>query len=585
MKRNVFHLMALLVLALTTQVALGQAATPAPPGQISYQGYLTDANGAPLAAGAPRNYSVVFRIYDSSSGSGVRWAEQQVVTVDRGYFTVMLGSGAASTGFWTNNLTSIFSGSDASDRYLGITVTDLGSNEILPRLRLLASPYSFLAANAINSVSAAKLVTASGADLITTSGTNVTIAGSVAGSGAGLTDLNATQITTGTLADTRLSANVALRLGGNTFSGGDQLVSGNKLIVNGFNSIDTTKFTGLSLQYQAGSGEGAIMSSYDDGYGFLSFYTKSGGGQPITQRMMISKDGQVGIGTTTPGFPLTFANVLGDKLSLWGQSGNSFGFGIQNSLLQIHSDGSGSDIAFGYGSSGAMTETMRIKGNGNVGIGVGPSYKLDVNGDTYLRTSLGVGTSPLPGTVGAYIYGRNATYAMFVYGGATYAAYFSGNVYVAGTLSKSAGSFKIDHPQDPENKWLNHSFVESPDMMNVYNGNIVTDGNGESTVTLPSYFEALNKDFRYQLTVIGQFAQAIVGSEIVGNSFVIKTDKPNVKVSWQVTGIRHDAYANAHRIITEEPKVGAEIGTYAHPVEAGKPKSMGFTPERANPLK
>ena len=559
MKKIVFQLMVLLVLAVTTPVVLGQAANPSPPGQISYQGFLTDANGVVLASTAPRNYTVVFRIYDASTAGNVRWAEQQVVTVDRGYFTVMLGSGSAFTGFWTNNLTSIFSGSDASDRYLGMTVTELGGNEILPRLRLLASPYSFLAANAVN---ATKLVTGSGADLITSSGTNVTIAGSVAGSGAGLKDLNASQITAGTISDSILSANVALRIGGNTFSGGDQLVSGNKLIVNGFNSVDTTKFTGLSLQYQAGSGEGAIMSSYDDGYGFLSFYTKAGNGSPITQRMMISKDGNVGIGTTSPGFPLTFANTLGDKVSLYGQSGNSYGLGIQSATLQIHTDSSGSDIAFGYGSSAAMTETMRIKGGGNIGIGVAPTSSVE-----------------------AYIYGQNRFYGLFVYGAANYAAYFSGNVYVAGTLSKSAGSFKIDHPLDPENKWLNHSFVESPDMMNVYNGNIVTDGNGESTVTLPSYFEALNKDFRYQLTVIGQFAQAIVGSEIVGNIFVIKTDKPNVKVSWQVTGIRHDAYANAHRILPEELKVAGEIGTYASPVEAGKPKSMGFSPERMNPVK
>ena len=80
--------------------------------------------------------------------------------------------------------------------------------------------------------------------------------------------------------------------------------------------------------------------------------------------------GNAGIGTTTAGFPLTFANVLGDKISLWGQSGAHYGFGIQSNLLQIHSSASSADIAFGYGESAAFTETARIRGNGYVGIGV-----------------------------------------------------------------------------------------------------------------------------------------------------------------------------------------------------------------------
>jgi hypothetical protein len=82
-----------------------------------------------------------------------------------------------------------------------------------------------------------------------------------------------------------------------------------------------------------------------------------------------------------------------------------------------------------------------------------------------------------------------------------YAGYFTGRTHVAGVFSKGAGSFKIDHPLDPENRYLYHSFVESPDMMNVYNGNVVTDNDGLAIVTLPDWFEALNKDFRYQLTV------------------------------------------------------------------------------------
>ncbi len=72
-------------------------------------------------------------------------------------------------------------------------------------------------------------------------------------------------------------------------------------------------------------------------------------------------------------------------------------------------------------------------------------------------------------------------------------------------------------------------------MMNVYNGNIVIDENGEVVVKLPDYFNALNQDFRYQLTVIGAFAQAIVSEEVQKNRFKIKSSKPNVKVSWQVS--------------------------------------------------
>jgi trimeric autotransporter adhesin len=153
---------------------------------------------------------------------------------------------------------------------------------------------------------------------------------------------------------------------------------------------------------------------------------------------------------------------------------------------------------------------------------------------------------------------------------------FAGNLSVTGSVSKGSGSFKIDDPLDPARKYLYHSFVESPDMMNVYNGNITTDKHGLATVTLPEYFDALNRDFRYQLTVIGQFAQAIVQKEIDKNRFVIRTSKPGVKVSWQVTGIRQDAYANAHRIPVEEEKPAGEQGTYLHPELFGQPASKSI---------
>jgi hypothetical protein len=157
-----------------------------------------------------------------------------------------------------------------------------------------------------------------------------------------------------------------------------------------------------------------------------------------------------------------------------------------------------------------------------------------------------------------------------------FGVYCIGRMHVNGTLSKNAGSFKIDHPLDPANKYLSHSFVESPDMMNIYNGNVVTDGRGYATVTLPEWFEALNRDFRYQLTPIGQFAQAIVAEEIKDNRLVIRTDRPGVKVSWQVTGIRRDAYADAHRIPVEEEKLAEERGKYQHPELYHQPHEKGI---------
>ena len=155
--------------------------------------------------------------------------------------------------------------------------------------------------------------------------------------------------------------------------------------------------------------------------------------------------------------------------------------------------------------------------------------------------------------------------------------YFAGNLNVTGNLSKGSGSFKIDDPLDPANKTLSHSFVESPDMMNIYNGVAQLDAKGEAWVDLPKYFEALNRDFRYQLTAIGAPGPNLyVAEEIHSNRFKIEGGKPGAKVSWQVTGVRQDAYANAHRIPVEEDKSAGERGYYLHPDAFGQPESKGM---------
>jgi hypothetical protein len=156
---------------------------------------------------------------------------------------------------------------------------------------------------------------------------------------------------------------------------------------------------------------------------------------------------------------------------------------------------------------------------------------------------------------------------------------FDGNVQVFGTLIKTGGAFRIDHPLDPANKYLQHSFVESPDMMNIYNGNVALDGSGEAIVELPAWFGSLNKDFRYQLTCIGGFAPVYVAEKIQGNRFRIAGGRAGLEVSWQVTGIRQDAYANQHRIEVEVEKVGKDRGKYLHPEVFGMPASLGVQHE------
>jgi hypothetical protein len=160
-------------------------------------------------------------------------------------------------------------------------------------------------------------------------------------------------------------------------------------------------------------------------------------------------------------------------------------------------------------------------------------------------------------------------------GSATFgpAGTFQGNVIVSGTLSKSAGSFRIDHPQDPANKYLSHSFVESPDMKNIYDGTVVLDASGSAWIELPSWFETLNRDFRYQLTAIGAPAPGLfIAEKVAQNRFKIAGGSPGGEVSWTVTGIRQDPYANAHRIPVEEEKSPQEQGTYLHPELYGLPE-------------
>lgn len=205
---------------------------------------------------------------------------------------------------------------------------------------------------------------------------------------------------------------------------------------------------------------------------------------------------------------------------------------------------------------------------GPVGVWGGTSADASNGAGVYgvnTEGSSGVGVAAY--NTGEYGYGVLA----YDYSGYTtsYAGYFLGNVEVTGTLTNSAPVMRIDDPMDPANKYLNQAAITSPDMLSMYSGTVVLDGSGSAVVKLPTYFQALNKDFRYQLTCIGGYAPVYIANEVSNNAFSIAGGKAGMKVSWTVSGVRQDKYAAAHPLLPEEEKPATKRGMYLNAREYG----------------
>jgi hypothetical protein len=261
------------------------------------------------------------------------------------------------------------------------------------------------------------------------------------------------------------------------------------------------------------------------------------------------------------------------QLAAGASSPNNPGLGAVGFTVASGSSEDGGIGIVSFGGSGDTTTTFNTGGAGVSGEGGG-----GFNGGNGV-SGLGGGGGPCcigstDGDGGFFEGGSNSLSSgdgVFGLTGSGFAGNFSGSINVTNQIFAAVKDFRIDHPLDPANKYLTHSSVESSEMMNIYTGNITTDAQGEATVHLPDWFEVLNTDFRYQLTVIGQFAQAIVGRKIANQQFTIRTSVPNVEVSWQVTGVRQDRFAKAHPLVVEEEKEARVRGFYIHPELYGAP--------------
>jgi len=281
-------------------------------------------------------------------------------------------------------------------------------------------------------------------------------------------------------------------------------------------------------------------------------------------------------GTTTAGFFAVGVSGNGgtgtDNVGVYGEVNNATGKGVYGI------NHANSSTSFGvYGKTeGTDTDATGVRGVDNGGAGItngvkgtsSSSFGTGVWGETSVDNTNAFGVYGIAAGAGKGVVGSSIT---------GYALYGFGNGLVTGSFSKASGTFRIDHPLDPANKFLQHSFVESPDMMNVYNGNTKLGSGGTATVALPDWFGALNRDFRYQLTAIGAAAPNLhVKSGVKDNSFSIAGGAAGQEVSWQVTGIRQDAWAKAHPVEVEVAKTGTEKGRYLHPAEHGQAASKGI---------
>jgi hypothetical protein len=346
-------------------------------------------------------------------------------------------------------------------------------------------------------------------------------------------------------------------------------------------------FPGVSGFSERGDG---VRATSTDGNGLSARSTNS----VAIFAESVNRGGVLGIGHKEPGVSGTSDSNDGVRAT----SANGNGLSARStSSVAIFAESADSTGVLGIGHkepgvSGTSDSNDGVRATSTTGNGLSARsrssvaiFAESVSGDGVFGVSNAGGKSGVVGINNAHFDNANGVFGQCssiagnaIHGvGGTNAGLFDGHVQinggldVTGELTCPSKHFCIDHPCDPANKYLLHCSVEAPERINVYSGNVITDEVGTATVLLPNYFETLNRDFRYQLTVIGQFAQAIIAEEIVNNRFVIKTDKPNVKISWQVSGVRKDVYAEANPVVVEKEKSAAERGFYLHPRLFGQP--------------
>ena len=561
-------------------VVLSISVLIAVPTEISYQGQLNDVEGNPVEG----DHFITFSIYSVVSGGDHLWIETQLVTVSNGLFHVNLGA-------FTSFPTGMFGNETL---WLGITIE--GDSEMIPRTKLVSSPYAHNAGDVFNqNINPAGIAIPGVGQIVNGAGQWVGPPQAAAGANGQIQFNN-----NGVFAGANLFFNPE---NGNLGVGVNNPEQA--LTVSGGSFFERDSPLGALVVTNLGSGP--AISAQTTGSGYAGYFSSPGdtdcvqvimngngsaigaesnGNSPTARMMSLGSGPAISAQTTGSGYAGYFSSPGDTDCVQVIMNGNGSAIGAESNgnspTARFISQGGGSAL---YTSSNGLPPTSTVTNHGG---GSAASYVSGGGDPTVAVIQEGNGQALMTiGSVGIYA-GSDQSPAIQAYntgggpgiyitgGGATATATFenyeggnalqvNGNAHINGTLSKSSGSFLIDHPLDPANKYLYHSFVESPDMKNIYDGVVTLDKSGNAVVELPTYFQALNSDFRYQLTCIGGYAPVFIAEELADNTFRISGGESGMKVSWMVTGIRQDVYARAHPIQVEVDKPESELGTYLHP--------------------
>jgi hypothetical protein len=544
------------------------------PRLVQFNGTLKDVAARPVAGVV----SVSFSIYAEQDGGTALWSETQNVLADvSGHYNVLLGSAT------TNGVPAELFGTGQS-RWLGITVA---RQPEMARVLMASVPYALKAADAdtLGGLPASEYVTTR--SLASKQATGPLVAGnttiieaSSASTSAASQDATQTATPFATPSGSGTTNFIPKWTSSSALGNSVMFQSGSNIGIGTTSPAETLDVNGNSIfrgSFQLPPGHPATAASGFESHSFQfqASAFNSDTGKSTTQSFGFRAEPNFNNSSTPSALlDLFFIPNGGSEFQNTGVSFNPTGV-INATGLDIFANTTSTPqapnaILIANTANAAHTQS-------SVAIQFQPLFDADAskpaaqllvtddgNNSAFLEYDIRKGGSPLNGL--------QSVIDIDSEGETT----FNGNVFVVGTLSKLAGSFKIDDPIAPAEKYLEHSFVESPDMMNIYNGIVILDAHGKAAIQMPAWFSALNQDFRYTLTAMGTAAPKLhIAEEMQGNQFSIAGGKKGQKVSWQVTGIRHDAWANAHRIPTEELKSPNEQGHYI------SPELFGAGPDKA----